>query len=650
MSEPVPRHVRFGPYQLDRIARELRDGDNALLPLTGKAFDTLCCLIDNQDRVLGKDELIAAVWPGRVVEENNLTQAVSALRRVLGSDHRYIVTVPGRGYRFVADAEAGAAEPDPQAAPAPGLSGPAAPIARRLPAPSWWAALVVSVAIAGVIFWRDRAPPPMAQAAATPMQQTLAVLPFRSLSPGARDELLELGLAETLISRISGSTSLHVRSLSSSQRVAGTGKDPLEAGRQLNAAYVVEGTTQRNGNRVRVNARLLAVADGSALWSGTFDESIDRIFTLQDGIASAVSSALAVKFRTPVRGRSACQGDNAEAYRAYLAGRYQLDRPSAVRMRQALTEFRRAIELDPSCARAYAGMAFAYRALAMTGDADPREIFPLAQAAVSQALAIDPDSAEAHSSQGFIHFWYDWDWAGSEASLKRAIAINPSLGEAHMAYAHLLYNLGRKEESAQQARQAIALDPLSPLINTLSSGFLLKAGHTEEAKRALNKALELEPEFWIALLLRSDRSIEARDYASAITDLTRARDRCGDCSQVLAALGPAYVMAGERGLAEQVLRDLEKRAATGYMPATSLAAVRAALGDTGGALDLLERAYKERDVRLAFIAVDTRWTTLQPQPRFQALLQRMNLPDANSGNAQGKNQVNSTEPVRGGPK
>lgn len=615
MPETPPRYRRFGGYCLDSQTRELRAGDGSLLPLSAKAFDTLSCLIEHRQRVVGKDELLAAIWPGRVVEENNLTQAVSALRRALGSEHRYIVTVPGRGYRFVADVE----DTDDLSATAA-----AAPVAAGRWRTIAVATSLLMLGVLAVTVWQLRKPslPPVT----APSQQTLAVLPFRSLSPGPRDELLELGLAETLITRISGSTSLRVRSLSSSQRFAGAKQDPLDAGRQLGATYVVEGTTQRDGGRVRVNARLLAVRDGSALWSGTFDERIDRAFTLQDGIATAVSTALELKIgAVPARGRSPCDGANAEAYRAYLTGRYQLTRPSAARMHQALGAFRKAIDLDPTCARAYAGMASAYRTLSVTGDEDPQLMFPLAKAAVKQALAIDPDLAEAHASQGFIGFLYDWDWAAAEASFKRAIELNPSLAEAHMAYAHLLSNTGRRDEAVQQARQAVALDPLSPLINTLASNFVAVAGHAKEAQQGWEKALKLEPDFWIALLSRSGSLMAQRDYAGAIADLRQARQLSGDSSQVLAALGLAYAAAGDRDAALQVLRDMERRDRAGYLPATSMAAVRNVLGDSEGALDLLERAYRERDIRMAFLKVDARWNNLRTLPRFQALAQRMGL-------------------------
>ncbi|MFS8063402.1 MAG: winged helix-turn-helix domain-containing protein [Luteimonas sp.] len=660
MTEAAIRHYRFETYRLDTQTRELRDGDGPPVPLTAKAFDTLRFLIENRHRIVGKDELLDNVWAGRVVEENNLTQAVSTLRRALGSgagDHRYVVTVPGRGYQFVAEVR----EDDPGSIERPlsaidsesdGSTMPQMTVGRRMITVG---ALLFVLGLFAAVAWRMReATPASSPMQSSPVQSSLAVLPFRSLNSGPRDELLELGLADTLITRISSSTSLRVRSLSSSQRFAGAKQDPIDAGRQLGATYVVDGTIQRSGDRVRVSTRLADVRGDRTLWSGTFDENINHVFTLQDNIAAALATALELKASAlPARGRSPCDGANAEAYRAYLTGSYQLDRPSGARMREALAAFRRAIDLDPTCARAYAGMAYAYRALVMTADEDPRENFPLAQAAVKQALAIDPGSAEAYSSQGFIRFWYDWDWAGAEVSFKRAIALNPSLPQAHMAYAHLLANIGRGEEAVSQAREAVALDPLSPLINTLTSTFISGAGHADEGRRGFEKALALDPDFWVALLGGSGAKIQQHDYAGAIADLRRARDLSGDSSQVLTVLGQVYVLAGQRGAAAQILRDMQRRDRDGYIPATSLAKLENALGHPDAALDLLERAYHERDVRLTFLRIDGAWNNLRAQPRFQALMQRMAFPPVAAASpldsrAQ-KNQESDSHTVRGGP-
>lgn len=607
------RHYRFESFCLDTQFRELRDGDGPVIPLTGKAFDTLSFLIENRHRVVSKDELLAAVWAGRVVEENNLTQAIAALRRAFGTDggdHRYIVTVPGRGYRFVAEVEDGVEAPTVS-------TDAAAPGWRR---PVVFGALLFMLALFAVAAWKLRESSSMP----APHQPSLAVLPFRSLSTGPRDEMLELGMAETLIARLSRSTSMRVLSLGSMQAFTGTKPDPLRAGMTLGADYVIEGSTQQRGDSIRVNVRLLSLPDGRTMWAGTYDQTPDRIFTLQDALAADVSSALSLKYAAATRHRSPCDGSDPIAYRAYLRGHYLANRPNAMRLPTALAAFREAIDRDPSCARAYAGLSQVYRRLVMTADRDPREMFPLAKAAVAQALAIDPNSAEAYASKGFIEFWYDWDWARSEASLRHAIALDSNLAEAHFALAHLFTNIGRTKDAVPHARQAALLDPLSPIVNTLAAGSVDNAGHAEEARKRLDNVLELEPDFWVALLVRGGIAMGRRDYASAIIDLRKASELCGGCSQVLVRLGQAYALSGDRGAAEQVLRDMERRDRVGYMPASSLAVLHNALGDSEGALDLLEQAYRERDIRMSFLKVD-KWRNLRTQPRFQALMRRMNL-------------------------
>lgn len=616
MPAATARRYRFATYRLDTRSRELREGDGAPVPLTAKAFDTLLYLIEHRDHVVSRDELLGAVWAGRVVEENTLTQAIAALRRALGTqagEHTFIVTVPGRGYRFVADVE----EDDGSGVAHP-VASAVAPTPRRVRRPMLVGIALLFVVIGAVAAWRLRTPdvePARADA-------TLAVLPFRSLSPGPQDEMLSLGLADALITRIGSSTSLQVRSLASSRRFGDA--DPLDAGRRLGARYIVEGTTQRGGDRIRVSARLIDVQKDRTLWSGTFDERSANVFTLQDTLASAMTGALALT-RTDVTVRSPCDGENAEAYRAYLAGRYQLDRPSGPRMRQAIIEFARAIDLDPTCARAYAGMAYAYRASVMTGDADPRVAFPLAQAAIARALAIDPRLAEAYSSRGFVQFWYDWDWQAAEASLKHAIELNPSLAEAHLAYAHLLSNIGRHQESAVQARKAYALNPLSPLVGMLSSSFLEKAGFADEAQRIRASALDIEADFWVTLLARGMRNIQAGDRAGGLAQMRNAVRLCADCSFALAILVQGELAAGNRANAERIRDALDARARTGYLPGSNLGLVYNALGDREGALAQLERGYRERDVRMTFLEVDRSWDNLRDDPRFAALVARMNF-------------------------
>ncbi len=637
MDDAPSRTYRFPPFRLDTQRRELTGEQGTVVPLTAKAFDTLCVLVERRDRVVSKDELMAAVWHGRIVEENNLSQAISALRRALGTDaseHRSIVTVPGRGYQFVAEVAEGDDDPDgPLHAHTP-PSAAATALPRRVDRRRAndgprravvLGALLITLVLFALVAGRLREPTDPMPAPTTATRATLAVLPFRSLSAGPRDELLELGLAETLVTRLGRSKALRVRSLASAQRLmAGHAADPVGVGRELAASYVVEGSTQRIGDDVRVNVHLLSVDDGGTLLSQTFDARIDQVFTLQDKIGDAVTTALALQpVAVPARAASPCEGDDAGAFRALLRAQYRLHR----RAPDTIAAFREAIRRDPSCSRAYAGLAMAYLFLAHN-DAPPDEVFPLARGAALQALRIDPESAEAHVAYGRYLQLHDWDWRGAEEALRRAIDRNPSLADAHFSLAHLLVNTGRFDEGLDQARQARELDPLSPFINALEGGFLSAAGQPDAARARLARALELEPDFWIALLVRGGLALDRSEFAAAAADLQRAAERSRRASQVLAVLAVAEVAAGRRSQAEAILRELQQRAAAGYLPPTSLAAVYNALGDTDAALDQLERAHAAHDIRIGFIKVDARWNDLRDEPRFKALMQALRLREA----------------------
>jgi tetratricopeptide (TPR) repeat protein len=279
--------------------------------------------------------------------------------------------------------------------------------------------------------------------------------------------------------------------------------DGPAAGRQLNASYVVEGSTQRLGDRVRVNARLLQVDSGRALWADTFDVRPQEVFTLHDRIANSVASILAVRLGAmPTPGSSPCDGRDAQAYRAYLSGLYLMSRPDPVRLPKALAAFRRAIELDPACARAYAGMVYAYHGQVITGDRAPHQMFPLAKAAAEQALRIDPESAEAHTAKGFSQFWYDWDWAGAETSFKRAIALNPNLAAAWFYSGYVKLWLGEPNTAIEHFARAMRFSPVDPTMPRLQAATAdahFHAGRHDEAAA------------WVALALR-----DAPDHHNAL--------------------------------------------------------------------------------------------------------------------------------------
>lgn len=629
------QHFVFGGYRLDVLSRMLSAPDGGTLPLTGKAFDVLVHLVRHAGEVVDKDDLLAEVWRGRVVEENNLTQAVSALRRAFGTgagDRRFIVTVSGRGYSFVAPLEpvedaAGGDVPAASAGePAGAGDAPAISTGAWLRGSRGWRLvllLAVLLSVAGITALRQWHGPAAQEGAEPP--GTLVVLPFRQIGVGPEDAMLGLGMADTLITRLSQTTNLRVLALASAQASAGETSDPLRAGMALGADYVVDGSTQRVVDAIRVNVRLVSLPDGRTVWAGTFDQAPERIFTLQDAIAEGMSSVISLKYSSAARYTSACDGSDARAYRDYLSGRSLMNHPDRDHLAQAEAAFRRAIERDPRCARAWAGIAFAYRAEVMTADGDPRVLFPKAGAAVANALALDPGSAEAYASKGFIEFWYDWDWAAAETSFRRAIALNPNSSEAYLGIANLLGDTGRSDEALPYARKAMLLDPMSPMVNTIMTSVLATRDNRAQTRLRIDRVLELDPDFWIALMLRGMDRLGSGDTDAGLRDLAHADRACGGCSHVRAVQAAVRVWSGDRAGAEAILAELEQRARDGYSPATRRALVNLALGHRERALDLLDEGYRQRDASMAFLIVDGRWRALDDEPRFRALLTRLDL-------------------------
>lgn len=651
MDEPAPCYV-FGDFRVETATRQLSKADGTPVALTPKVFDTLLLLVQNPGLALSKDAMIAAIWPNRVVEENNLTQNISVLRRVLGAspgDHRYILTEPSLGYRFVAavtieplatgasgaavnaveagpvaQSDAFAAAPRANAIGAPGPNG----TARERPARSTYGIIgVLALGVLAALLWatlggRREAPVPMASSALT-----LAILPFKPLVPGSRDEVLELGLADTLIAKLSANGHVVVRSLSAVRRFDQPDQDPMDAGRQLGVGAVLEGLVQRQAGQVRLNVRLLAVPSGSAIWAGTFDSNFTDVFALQDDIVEKVATALSLKIDRDERRRMAANyTSNVEAYQLYLDGRYHLQKATPPDLAAGIGYFARAIGIDPEYALAYVGLAEGYRRQPIISDADPQTVLPLAKAAAQHALKIDDTLAEAYVPLGFVSFWYDWDWQAAETQFKRGIELQQSFADAHFGYAALLSNLGRNDEALRESHRARELDPLSPLYVALEASFVAYAGHVDEARQQVDGVLRANPNFWIAHLVRGWLNMDAQRFDDAVADFTQASALSGGSQQAVSMLGFALARAGRTAEAQALLDSLIERAGRGYIPPTSIATIYCGLGNHERALEWLERGFDARDVRMTFLRVDQRWDALRNEPGFVSLMNRMNLP------------------------
>jgi eukaryotic-like serine/threonine-protein kinase len=479
--------------------------------------------------------------------------------------------------------------------------------------------LIAGVALA-IYYSRREQPQP-----ATPIK-SIAVLPFKPLNPESRDEVLELGMADTLISKLSRIKQVTVRSLSAVRQYTAVNQDAVAAGREQKVDAVLEGNVQRSGDKVRVTARLVRVADSEAIWTDQFDASMTDIFAMQDSISERVVRALAVKLSSEEKSLlTKGNAQNPEAYRLYMLGRYQLEKSTDDGTRKALENFRQAINSDPSYALAYVGLADAYIALGAFNALSPRETFPNAKEAVLQALQLDEHLAEAHVSLANAMFLYDWNWAGAEDEFKRALAINPGYSDAHQMYGFFLSSKGRSDEAVREMQQAQELDPLSlPKITAVGEA-LYMARRYDEATAAFQRALEMDPNSGFAYWALGRAYTEKGMYAEAITAFQKSIPLSGDSPDEPASLGCVYARSGRRAEARKIVEDLKKLAKKKYIAPTVFAELYVALGDKDQAFDWLDKAYDAHDFILVSLKVEPTFDNLRSDARFTALLKRIGL-------------------------
>ena len=556
----------FGDFRVD-AARRLLLQQGRPVALKPKVFDTLLYLASHHGTVLGKDELMQAIWPDTFVEENNLNQNVSTLRRVLGEvpgQNRYIVTVPGRGYRFAPDVQIIS---DDFAGPETTSAGvavlPNNSLLSERPSlclHSLRSASRFSWEVPRVI-WHART------RASAPARLIIAVLPFKPLVVEHRDESLELGMADTLIGRLSNIKSLTVRPLSAVRRYGGPEQDPFAAGRELGVDAVLDGYFQRWGSRIRISARLVSVGDRKQLWAGQFNDDIADIFAVQDSISRKVTAELALELtseeRTLLTKRNT---SDTQAYELYLKGRLFWSHSRLQSTEKAIAFFREAIQRDPNYSLAFAGLADCYRILPISSDVPSREAFPKAKEAIAQALAIDGELAEAHSGLGWINLWYDWDWAAAENNFQRALRIDPNNMYARIGYAHLLSDLGRNENALEQVEEALRLDPISVFAGTLKGHFLYQARRYPHAIALLRRTLELSPNYWIGQITIGKNYERVGQYEEALEAFRKAREFSGSSSEPVSLIGYTYAVSGRRAEAERSLRELKAIAVQRYVP------------------------------------------------------------------------------------
>ncbi|MDQ3173897.1 MAG: tetratricopeptide repeat protein, partial [Acidobacteriota bacterium] len=486
-------------------------------------------------------------------------------------------------------------------------------------------ACALLAAAAGYYLWPRRAVPP-APAAPPPSVRSIAVLPFKPLVEASRSEILEMGMADSLIMRLSNLGHLTVRPLTAVRRYTDLDQDAVKAGQELRVEAVLEGNIQRLGDRIRVRVSLVSIADAQPLWAEQFDEKFTDILAVQDSISERVAGALLVKLTGEERDLLKKRyTDNTEAYQLYLKGRYFWNKRTEESLNQAIDYFNQAIDIDPNYALAYAGMAVSYDLLRAFGSLPPMEAMPKTKAAAIKALEIDDTLAEAHTALARIKLNYDWDSSGAERDFKRAIELNPNYPTGHHWYAWYLAAMERHTEAIAEMKRAQELDPLSLVINTDVGWIFYYARQYDQAIAELQKTLEMDPDFVRAHLRLGLSYLQKSMNKEAIETLQKATDISEGSTEIVAFLGYAYAISGNKSEAQKILNDLQEGSRRRYVSPYYIAVIYTGLGEKEQAFKWLEKAYEERSGRLVYLEVEPMFDSLRADPRFTDLLRRVGL-------------------------
>jgi TolB-like protein/DNA-binding winged helix-turn-helix (wHTH) protein/TPR repeat protein len=625
---------RFGQFALDSRKRMVSRA-NSPISLTPKAFDVLLFLVQNPNRLVTKEELLQAVWGDTFVEEGNLTQYISHLRKALGDnseDARLIVTIARKGYQFAANVTvAEAAETAGQAAAAvftaegsqAGVENPADEASPRA-LMHWRKAKLVgasAVLLAAVCFasWRHFRiqTPPRSQ------KIMLAVLPFQNLTGDPNKEYLADGLTEETISQLGRLNPEQLGVISRTSVMGYKHKDERldQIGRDLSVQYVLENSLRESGNHMRLTAQLIQVKDQTHLWSQDYDYLAKDILNVQEDVAKAVAHEIRVRLTSQQQAEMAQPHlVNPEAFDAYLQGHYYFERDTDKDAEMAAKYFERATQIDPSYALAWVGLSRARNWQVNIGLIPSEEGHRRAREAVQQALELNPNLAQAHTQMGRIKEQVDFDWAGAHASFQRAVALDPGNSENVSSAAFSAAILGRFDEALQLVRRAVDLDPLNADSWERLGEIKYFTGQLDQAPADFKKALELNPNVLAAHKVLCQIYLMQRPQ-DALSEIELVR-----YDLVRASLYPlAYYALGREKESDTALSELitKYHASSAYQ----IAEAYAFRNQSDEAFEWLERAYAQRDSGLIETKVDPLLKSLHNDPRYAALLKKLNFPN-----------------------
>jgi len=624
------------------------------IKLRPKSFEVLKFLVENNGRLISKDELITAVWVDTAVTDSSLVQCLKDIRYALRDEGQQIIkTVHGRGYIF--DREVTDDVPTSQVTtyreetagvqiiieeeetnghvigpshwlPAGGVKAIAAHevtsswhLISAIRKPKWLAISMLSMTVvaASVIYFSR-------PAAAI---DSVAVMPFVNVSGDPNTEYLSDGISDNIISRLSQLPNLRVIALNSVLRYKGKQTDPQTVGRELGVRAVLMGRLVQLGDDITISIELVDVRDNKRLWGQQYNRKFADISGLQTEVAQAISEKLRQQLSGDEKERLTKRyTQSGEAYQFYLMGRYFRRTRTEKGLQKSVECFEQAINRDPNYAPAYAGLAATYALIGYTGISPPKEARRRVEWATLKALELDDTLPDAHSMMSIVRR-LDLDWSAGEEEDKRALELNPNSADAHQSYAYHLQTAGRFDEAMLHLKRAQELDPLSLIIGADIGSLLYVMRQHDRAIEQLQKITEMDPNFAPAHN-RLERAYLAKGmYEEAITEQKKAiaLDPSTGRWGRTADLGYAYALAGKRDEAQKILDDLQELSKQHYVKPNNIALIYVGLGDKAQAFAWLERTYEEYPLSLDLIKVDPQLDSLRSDPRFTDLLRRMKL-------------------------
>jgi DNA-binding winged helix-turn-helix (wHTH) protein/TolB-like protein/Flp pilus assembly protein TadD len=555
--------------------------DQRTIHLEPKMMGVLICLAQRAGEVVSKEQLVREVWPGTFVTDDVLIRCISELRKAFGDNagsQTIIETIPKRGYRLLL---------------------PMVPVR------------------SGIATEGDLRSGPV---------DSIAVCPFENAGLTAEMEYLSDGIAESIINSLSRLALVRVVPRTTIFRYSERSANPIRVGREFGTRLVLTGCVSERDGHLIVDAELIDTSRQSQLWAGKFKRKVSETVEVTQGLVFEVSKRLQLNLSNHESTRlRQLPTESREAYHLFLRAMHQANKWTPEGRRKGIEFARQAIEADPTYAAPYAALAYMYGMLGYSGVLAPADAFPQSRAAALRALEIDETDVSAHVWLGLVRLFYDWDWPGAEVEIRTALALGPNDPTSHFAHGVWLLAMGRCEESVQEMKRAIELDPLSSPINAFMIAAYSGARQYEHALEQCRKTLELDPTFIATrahravLLARLGRYDEALEEAQNFYSLTAA-DLRGK-----SALGRVYAIAGRFEEARKIAEELESQARPSNL-ASALPYIYAALGDRDRALYWLEEAYGARVSELVFIGHAPDCDSLRGDPRFEDLLRRIGIP------------------------